>query len=159
MTELPAGSRLWVFPLSSALTAAQEERLARALTEWIVTWKAHGSSVSGGFELYRSRFVLVAATEEQVQVSGCSIDSLFRQVQQMLAEIAVPLADMSSIFYLEGAVVKQVSRSEFKALAADGAVSETTIVFDCSLQHLDRFRDGAFELPVSACWHKQLLPK
>jgi hypothetical protein len=53
--------------------------------------------------------------------------------------------------------VQSVTRPVFRALAADGAVSSDTPVFDTAITTASAWRT-AFEKPARDSWHARLLP-
>ncbi len=157
LKQLPAHSRVWVFALAQTLSEEQAASLGAQVKAFLASWDSHGAQVAGSYAISHGRFLLVAADQDTCSVSGCSIDSLYRAVQEMLASNALQVANVSDVFFLEDNVVQQVSRAEFKALAAEGKVRADTLVFDTSIQNLASVYDEKWILPRSDSWHEKLL--
>jgi len=157
MQSLPEHSRLWVFPLKEALSNEKTLELSKAMTAFLASWDSHGAQVFGAFTVSHDRFLVVAADQEASSVSGCSIDSLFRTVSELLQSQSLEIANLSDIFYLDGESVRQVSRAEFKTLSTEGKLNEETLVFDTSIQKLTDYQSGKWLIPRKNSWHERLL--
>ena len=157
LAELPGSARLWVFTLSRELSPEDRESIEHRLRKFVSEWTAHGARVGGAFEIRYDKFILVAADEEVAAVSGCSIDSLFRSVRASLSEIGVSTSDLAMIAYRHGDRVCEVSRAEFKELAARGEVGPDTTVFDHTINTVDSLRRGKWETRAADSWHNAYL--
>jgi len=158
LNDLPESARLWVFSSRDPLDDEACRKVNEGLSKFIATWKAHGSAVSGAFEIRERKFILVAADIEVVQVSGCSIDSLFRSVKEIIDALELALSDVANVFYRADNTVIELTRPGFKSSFLKGEISEDTLVYDPSIQTVGDLKRGKFELPVSESWHAQLLP-
>lgn len=147
-------SRLWCFAAAEQFTPAQEQVVCEKLAAFVMSWKSHGTPVSGAFEIRYSRFILVAA--ENTEVSGCSIDSLTREVKAAIESAGVTTADLAMIYYRSGDGIKQVTRDEFAELRASKQVTDETVVIDPTVGRIDAYRSGAWELPLAKSWHVRL---
>jgi hypothetical protein len=154
---IPDDARVWIFPLAHPLSSAQLGVLTGALNVFLGEWNAHGAAVDGAYFVSHSRFLVVAADPNSAQVSGCSIDSLFKLVHSTLEKLQLEMADLSDVYYLDGRDVQQVSRAEFKQLASDGVVTPATQVFDTSIQTVAEFRANKWVVKRSDSWHERLV--
>lgn len=159
LENLPEGSRLWVFPSKERLDAETQAQLGVTLQGFVEQWKAHGKGVVGAYGFEYERFVLVGASPTGAEVSGCSIDSMFRAVSEALSEKGLSAAEFTQVFILDGDSVRELTRSEFIAEALAGEITEQTLAFDTTLDSIDSYREGRWLLPVANSWHQQLIKK
>ena len=70
-------------------------------------------------------------------------------------EIGVTLVDHAPVRFRDGTEILTLSRTEFRALAADGGIRPDAPVFDTSLTRVEQARAGALERPATETWHGQ----
>ncbi|MFN8389023.1 MAG: hypothetical protein U0136_01885 [Bdellovibrionota bacterium] len=155
-STLPADSKVWVFALSTSLAETDRPAIEKALKEFTGQWKAHGKSVAGDGTLMYDRFLIIAADPNVSEVSGCSIDSMFRGVKAIVNSVGADLADFAQIYYRDGESIESVTRAAFKDLKQKGVVHDGTIVFDNSVTSLALLKSGKWELPLAESWHARL---
>ena len=161
--SVPEDSRVWIFGASTDFTEAQIARARELLDSFMSEWNAHGAQVIGEYAILESRFIVVSASSAGAQTSGCSIDSMARTVRNGLAEVGVQFADLSDIFFRDpnldnSAAVRTMNRSDFSKLVASGEITDSTMVFDPSVQSLSEFKQR-WERPFAESWHAQLFPR
>jgi hypothetical protein len=156
---LPDTARLWIFPATRPLSAAEGERVLAETDAFIAGWTAHGVPLTAARDLRHDRFLMVAADEEAAGVSGCSIDALVRRMDRLGSTLGVALGvdlvEHGPVAYLDGAEINQVPRHRFAALAASGSVTLDTIVFDNTITRVGDVRSGRWERPAGDAWHRR----
>ena len=152
-TQLPDGSRLWVFAASRPLVADEQASLLQAVDAFLDEWQAHRVPLDCARDFRYGQFLIVGADEEAAGVSGCSIDSLVRTMKTLGQRLGVELIDHASVFYRDDRGVRRVSRDEFAQSATDGAVTPATIVFDNTVSTAGALRGGRWEAPAAETWH------
>ncbi len=153
LKHLPDTARVWVFTTAAPLAAEQSAAAGRVLGAFVGDWRSHGAPVTGGYDLIENRFVVIAADETANDVSGCSIDGMFRTVAEALARAGVPLADTADIAFRDDTGVRVIDRPAFARLVREGIVTDETPVFDHTVKTLGDIRAGKWERPLSAAWH------
>lgn len=155
---LPPDARLWVFGSGRALTLDEAELLTETLNRFIERWTAHSADLTAAFELVEDRFILVAVDETRVAASGCSIDTLIRQLGELEGALGIELLNGRLVWYRDasGAIVS-CDREGFRRLGMEGQIDGGTGVFDLTLDRLEDWRSGAFERPAAETWHARLL--
>lgn len=157
--RLPDDARLWVFAAARPLDDEHQRALVSHADAFLARWAAHGAPVVGGRELRHGRFLLVGADERATGVSGCSIDTLFRTLGQLEAQMGVPMRDGSLVYYRdEAGEIQAEPRPAFRRRAAAGGVTEDTIVFDNTIGTVGELRAGAWEKPLRESWHARAFP-
>lgn len=155
--NLPDSSRVWVFGSERALTAEGEKALLKGVDEHLVHWKAHGAPLTVSREWRDGRFLVVGVDQSAAGATGCSIDGLFRVLQQLEGEVGASMVTGGRVFYRDSrGAVQATSRGEVTALARDGVISNDTVIFDTSLTDLGTWR-ASFERPAKDSWAAGLL--
>ncbi len=151
-------SRVWVFAADPALDEDRSRQLLTLVDDFLRQWTAHGAPLTCGREWRDGRFLVVGVDQNATAyASGCSIDGLHRALAGFEKQTGASLLSRDRVFYRAAAgEVRSVSRDEFAALSASGAIGPDTTVFDTSISSLGEWRQR-FELPASASWHRALL--
>lgn len=152
LSRLTDEARLWVFGVSPALDAGQQQRVFERVDPFLDSWAAHGNPILAARGVLHGSF-LVIAVEKTAETSGCSIDRLFGTLQQLERDLGVSILDPSRVFFRHGdGRVDAMSRSEFRE-RGEGK----TIVFDTTAAVLGSIRTGAWERPATDSWHRELI--
>jgi hypothetical protein len=157
-SSLPDSSRIWIFPADRKLSPEESRELLATLDSYLANWEAHGAPVRGARELRYDQFVIIAADPEVTAPSGCSIDDMTRAIKAASAKFHVDFFSPMKVFYKSSDDVRVTTRSEFRALANQGAINEETTVFDNAITSLADLRAGKWELPAGESWHKTFFP-
>ncbi|MDQ4023972.1 MAG: hypothetical protein M3217_00555 [Actinomycetota bacterium] len=154
--SLPDSSRIWVFGSDRAVTGEAAEQLLAEVDRFLHDWRAHGEPLRCGRLWMDNRFLVVGVDQSTANASGCSIDGLFRVLQQLERTIGARLVGGGRVYYRDHAGVPQcVSRAELDALVARGEVGPNTAVFDTSITDLGEWR-AKFEQPAKKTWVGEL---
>ncbi len=153
---LPDSARVWVFASDSPLAGAAADTLLAAVDQFLAGWKAHGVPLRGARDWRDDRFLAIGVDVTAENASGCSIDGLFRELQQLEHVIGSRLVGGGRLFYRAADDIVTVSREEFAARANRGDIDASTPVFDTTLTDAARWR-AKFEVPAGAAWTASLL--
>lgn len=149
---LPDSARIWVFASDRELSGASADMLLAAVDQFLAGWRAHGVPLHCGRQWRDNRFLAVGVDVNEENASGCSIDGLFRALQQLQGEIGAQLVGGGRVFYRSrGGAVETTSREDFSARAKRGDVTPATPVFDTSLTDAGAWRTR-FEQPAGLGW-------
>ena len=155
--SLPSDARLWVFAASDRVTGEHAARLLAAVDEWLSEWKAHGEPLTCARDWRHDRFLAVGVDQSTAGASGCSVDALFRVLQDLQKSLGTTLVGGGRVFYLDrGGEVRAASRREFAASAAAGDVDAETTVYDTSVTSAAVYR-ASFERRAGDSWHRDWL--
>jgi len=152
--SLPDDARLWVYASAAPLSAPKASALTEHLQTFFATWSSHGRPVQGALRIQDQRFLLVAATLPDGDISGCGIDAAVHAIDEAASALGIQWVPALDVVYrdAEGAV-RDASRSAFRALAHEGVVTAETPVFDMSLSTVGALRSGEFEQRAGDSWH------
>ncbi|MEO8624955.1 MAG: hypothetical protein ABI625_27975, partial [bacterium] len=139
--SLPDASRVWVFGSDKPLSDEGTKALLDGVDHHLEDWKAHGAPLTVSREWRDGRFLVVAVDQSTAGATGCSIDGLFRVLQQLEREVGASLVGGGRVFYRDDhAVVQSTSRAEIATLAGTAVITKDTVVFDTALTDLGTFR-------------------
>jgi hypothetical protein len=154
---LPDASRVWVFGSDRALRNGDAERLLGEVDRFLGQWKAHGVPLTCARDWRDEHLLTVGVDSTRESASGCSIDGLFRVFQGIERPLATRLLGGGRVFYRDAAGrVQCVARDRLRELAATGAVTDATPVFDMGLTTAGEWR-ARFEAPAAETWIGALL--
>ena len=145
------GSRVWQFAANRALIEEEEMQLRAALHTFVAQWQAHGKELTASADVFHAGIVLVAIDEQAELPSGCSIDKVFRLLQQWGDEnnvdffnrliITVPFCNSCKVFDQEQA----------KMAVKAGDLKGDHLVVDAMIQTLNEIRSNWY-IPFSQSW-------
>jgi hypothetical protein len=148
---LPDSARIWVFASDREIAGAPADTLLAAVDRFLADWRAHGAPLHCAREWRDDRFLAVGVDVAAENASGCSIDGLFRTLQQMQREIGAQLVGGGRVFYRGAAGIETTSREEFAERVKRGDVTAATPVFDIGLTDAANWRTR-FEQPAGLAW-------
>jgi hypothetical protein len=153
--SLPDSARVWVFASDKPLSGAGADTLLAAVDRFLSEWKAHGVPLRAARDWRDARFLAVGVDVTAENASGCSIDGLFRTLQQLEREIGSTLVGGGRVFYRTRAGIETASREQFAERVKEGEVGRETPVFDTSVTAAAAWRTR-FEAPAGVGWTARL---
>jgi hypothetical protein len=157
-SDLPSDARLWVFGASRRLSDIEQAKLLSAVDAYLAQWKAHGMPLTTGRELREARFLLIGVDQHTAGASGCSIDALYRTLQQLEQALGTAIVAGGRVFW-RGAdgEVQGGTRDQFVVAATNGAMTRESVVFDTNVTTMAQL-ETVFERRVAESRHGELLP-
>lgn len=151
---MPDEARLWIYAADRPLSARDQQALKQTLDNFTGDWSSHGRSVQGAIAIVEDRFLLLSATVEDGDISGCGIDASTRAIEEAAQEAGFTWLPALKILYRDAeGTVQHCSRQDFKALAKRGDITAQTPVFNTNLTTVGELRAGQFEQPAGQSWH------
>lgn len=145
--DLPDSARLWVFASDRQLRPDESKALLAEVDAWLDQWKAHGAPLRSAREWREDQFLAIGVDPTTEQASGCSIDALFRSLQQLGTRFGTSLVAGGRVFYRDASGAPRMApRSEVQR-----EITMDTTVFDTSLTDAGAYR-ARFERPASETW-------
>ena len=155
---LPDSSRVWVFGADKSIPEDGVTQLLDEVDHYLADWKAHGAPLTVAREWRDGRFLVVGVDQGTEGATGCSIDGLFRLLQDVEKKVGANLVGGGRVFYRDDhAAVQAVPRAAVEGLVNSGAITKDTVVFDTALTDLGTWR-ACFERRAKDSWVKELLP-
>jgi len=154
--NLPNNSRVWIYQAEREFNQKEIEIIATKAEEFINSWTRHGDNLKGSFTIKYNQFLVLAVDESFNNVSGCSIDSSVRFVQQLEEELQLDLMNKMNITFKDNETINLVKLSDFQQFAKDKKISLETIVFNNMVNTKEDFENN-WEVPAKQSWHKRFL--
>jgi hypothetical protein len=156
---LPDDARVWIFGAAAPVDDVDEKRLLAAADAYLLQWKAHGHPLTSAREWRDERFLVIGVDQRTEGASGCSIDGLFRTLQGLERAIGTSLVGGGLVYFRDAQGLRHaISRAEFEKLAATGAVTAGTTVYDTTVTTAGDYR-SRFERSAGEGWHAALLAR
>ena len=154
-SEMPDTARVWIYGSARALSEAEAVLLGDHLAHFIEQWTAHKRELAVAWELRHRQFVFIAVDERMMGASGCSIDSMVRNLSDLGQKMKTDMAGthLKVFFRAQDGEIQCVDRTEFKQLVRNEQMNEQTIVFDNTVQTVGEIRAGKWEVPFKNSWH------
>lgn len=148
---LPDSARVWVFASDKPLAGAPADTLLAAVDQFLSGWRAHGVPLRCARDWRDDHFLAIGVDVNEENASGCSIDGLFRTLQQLQREIGAQLVGGGRVFYRTGSGVAMSPRDEMGMRVSRGEITAATPVFDTSITDAGAWRER-FESPAGISW-------
>ncbi len=153
--ELPANSRVWIYPLSRPLSADEEKNTEAALVEFIRQWQAHGKDLKASCRIALHRFIVLAADETFCAPSGCAIDRSVQAVNQIAGSGGLEIMDRGHIFFVLNNTIQAIPVQEIKKSLENGIWNAETPVFDTTVTMRHEFMNNP--MPARNTWLNRYL--
>lgn len=129
--QMPSEARVWIYTGSELFTTGQSVEIQKDIETFVEEWLSHKRIVKGSGVILGGRVICLAADENDVDVSGCSIDSSVRFIKSLETKYGVNCFDRSLMVYKSGEDEYQVL--DFRKIASNvesGVLDEDTLVFN-----------------------------
>ena len=127
---LPDSADCWVYASDRPLDTEEVRLLEGLFQSFEREWSSHGRKVVGACQVVDARVVVVAASVQQGDISGCGIDKSLHLLQDVAASRGFSWVSALQIVYRDSSGQLQVSsRKAFREEAAAGRVNEDTWIF------------------------------
>ena len=155
--NLPDEALLWIHTTDAPIDEAARAEVLKVVRAFISSWTSHQRPVVAETQFLHDKFLLVCAHIPGGDVSGCGIDKLMHQLEDIQSDRPWSWIDSLRVVYrTETNAIADISRGEFRDLVTSGEISAETVVFDTSLHSLSDLRSGGFERRAKNSWHGQV---
>lgn len=154
--NLPQDSKIWIFQSSRNFNEAEITDIEKMLDSFMQEWNAHGAALTAAYAIPYDRFIVLAADENKVPASGCSIDSMTRQIKALEEKYNFGLLNRMLVSYKVEDEIITLPLSEFKQKVKNNEIPDEASVFHNGITRLSDFEES-WELPLGESWVKNLL--
>lgn len=154
--NLPNDSRVWIYQADREFTREEIQLIAIKAEAFINQWTRHGDDLKGSFTIKYNQFLVLAVDESFNNVSGCSIDSSVRFVQELEKELQLDLMNKMNITFKDNEHINVVKLLDFQRFAKAQKITPETIVFNNMVTTKEDFENN-WEVPAKQSWHKRFL--
>ena len=155
-SSLPNNSRVWIYQSDREITIEEIEYISAKAILFIDKWTRHGDDLKGSFTIKYNQFLVLAVDEGFNSVSGCSIDSSVRFVQELEKELDLDLMNKMNVSFKNDENINTVKLSDFQKFAKENKITSETIVFNNLVATKEDF-ETKWEVPAKLSWHKRFL--
>jgi hypothetical protein len=154
--NLPNNSRVWIYQSDREFNNKENDIISTKAIEFINSWTRHGDNLKGSFTIKYNQFLVLAVDESFNNVSGCSIDSSVRFVQELEKELNLDLMNKMNITFKDDDTINLVKLADFQKFAKEQKITSETIVFNNMVNTKEDFENN-WEVPAKQSWHKRFL--
>lgn len=155
-TNLPANSRVWIYQSERQFTIEEVEYICAKAILFIDNWTRHGDDLKGSFTIEYNQFLVLAVDENFNNVSGCSIDSSVRFIQELEKELKLDLMNKMNVSFKDGENINVIKLREFQEFVKEKKITASTVVFNNMVNTKEDF-ETKWEVTADKSWHKRFL--
>lgn len=148
-------AKVWIYIADRNLNQEEVTAINRSGADFASQWLSHGREVKGEIAIIFDRVLIVAASEEAFQVSGCSIDKTVGWVRELGSKYQINFFDRFFTCVLKGNAVEGFNKEAFRAAVQKGYLNKDTLVFHSLAANLGELRRQPF-LPLADSWHARV---
>ena len=139
-------SKCWVFGFKNSPNSEQVQNISKMTNTYLQTWKSHGKAISSSHEVLENRFLVIVAQGS----SGCSIDSMRKEVSNILETNNVELSNFTDVFWRSKQEINCSNRQEFSNLVNQD--TEIDSVYDLSLSSVGSLKQNGLSKSYKDSW-------
>jgi hypothetical protein len=152
--NLPGHSRVWIFASNKLLSEAEIQDVSMLMNSFTAQWQSHGTQLIAAFELIHDSILIVAVDESVEPPSGCSIDKVFRLLNQTNIDffqrtlVWIPFCNSAKIITQEQAIL------QYK----NGDLNQESLVVNTLVDTLIQAREQLY-IPLKDSWIAQKITR
>jgi hypothetical protein len=151
---LPDSARIWIYQGNRAFTKSEQKILSEGLSSFLQRWTAHGNALNASFALLYDQFIVIGLDESAADASGCSIDSLVRNLQGLASTLTIDFFNRELIGFLQDQTVQLVPRNQVKDFLT--SVGGKVLTFNNLVSNVKAFHTD-WLVPAETTWLKRYL--
>lgn len=140
---------IWIYQLEKPLEPEQKAAINTSISDFIGTWKSHGDDVPSQATIEYDQFIVVRAQEGST--SGCSIDTMNREIREILQRMNLRPLESNYIFYRDDSgSIRHLDFRNMEVAIREGVLNKETVIFDSSIHTESDF--GRWEVRLGDSW-------
>ena len=151
--EFNDNSRAWIYQSSRLFTISEALHIEDMLNDLVANWKSHGTPVRAYANLLFGQFIILMVDEAATGVSGCSIDSSVRVIQQIEKEFKVEMFNWQNLAFVVKDRVQIIPRQQFNYALENNFITTDTLFFNNVVETKKELEEN-WLIPVSKSWLK-----
>jgi len=156
--NLPNNSRVWIYQSDREFNNKEVELIKEESEDFINQWTRHGDDLKGSFTIKYNHFLVLAVDESYNNISGCSIDSSVRFIQQLQNKLQLDLINKMNISFKDNNNINILKLSDFQRFIKEEKITPETIVFNNMINTKYGFENN-WEVSIMQSWHKRFFCK
>jgi hypothetical protein len=154
--QLPANARFWMFTSNRLLTQEEIASLNNELSLFVQKWTAHKQDLNASYSLIDDAILVVGVDESQTGASGCSIDSMTKEITRLAQQMNIDWLNRFSIVIKSSEGIMAANANSLKELFLAGKVNGQTLVSNSLLTSIDELQTSLY-LPIKDTWMNRYL--
>mgnify|MGYP000439304988 FL=1 len=154
--NLPNNSRVWIYQADREFSIEEVEYICAKAILFIDNWTRHGDDLKGSFTIKYNQFLVLGVDEGFNNVSGCSIDSSVRFIQELEKELRIDLMNKMNVSFKDGENINVVKLPDFQQLIKDKKITSKTTEINNMVNTKEDFENN-WEVNADKSWHKRFL--
>ncbi len=146
-------SRVWIYQASRLFTLSEALHIEDMLNDLVTNWKSHGTPVKGYANLFFGQFIILMADEAATGVSGCSIDSSVRIIQQIEKQFSVEMFNWQNLAFVVKDKVQVIPRQQFNYAIENNFITPDTLFFNNVVNNKTELKNN-WIIPIKESWLK-----
>lgn len=156
--ELKESSRIWIFQANRKLNQQEKNTISEVLKNFTSQWKAHNNPLNSSFTIDNDLHLVIGVDLSVNEATGCSIDALTHQIQQLGRMLDIDFFDRKAIAYEDAEAVEVVHFANLKKAVDEGDIQEQTLIYHNLIQSKGEMQDN-WRVPAKESWIKRYLGK
>lgn len=153
--NLPESARIWIYQTDRPFTPEEADLVKARISTFLEKWTAHGNTLHASVEIRHNHFIIIGLDESLSGASGCSIDSLFRDLSTLSNEMDVAFFNRDLIAFFINNEVRLIPRSGLKAFFLEEGVQIMTFN---NLVNTKGSLSSEWLIPAGLSWLKRYMP-
>ena len=154
--QLPDHARFWIFTSNRFLTQKEIASLNNELSLFVQKWTAHKQDLNASFSLMDDAILVVGVDESQTGASGCSIDSMTKEIFRLSQQMNIDWLNRFSVVIKSSEGNRAVNANDLKQLFSEGKINEQTLVSNSLLSAFGEVKTHLY-LPIKDTWMSRYL--
>jgi hypothetical protein len=146
-------SKVWIYQANRLFTISEALQIEEMLHSLVAHWKSHGTPVKGYANLFFGQFIILMADEAATGVSGCSIDSSVRIIQQIEKQFGVEMFNWQNLAFIVKDKVQVIPRQQFSYALENNFITPQTLFFN-NIVADKKDLEKNWIIPINESWLK-----
>ncbi|MAD59715.1 MAG: hypothetical protein CMB81_05240 [Flammeovirgaceae bacterium] len=152
--NLTQEARCWIYILKSPLTNTLVKELNFELERICDSWVSHGKTINSNYKIIDKQFIILFAEENDV--SGCSIDSINKEIMRISNVLGISLNPNSKIGIFKKEIIHFYDKNEIIDLIRKNEISFSTIMVNTTVRNKNEF-ESSWKIQIKDSWLKTFL--
>ncbi len=154
---LNGDSHVWVYQSNRSFTMHEALQIEELLSNFIKSWKSHGTPVKGFANVFFGQFIVFIADESASGISGCSTDSSVRLVKNIEKDFNVDMFDRQLHAFIVNERIQMIPLSQINNSLEEGLITANTLYFNNTILTKSELLTH-WIVPVKESWLAKRVP-
>ena len=143
-------SRTWIYQSNRLFTLSEALQIEQILQDFTNQWVSHKETVKGYANLLFGQFIIIMA-DDNVNVSGCSIDSSVRLIKDIEKRFNVSMFERTTLAFVVKEKVELIPIGQLNYAITNGFITADTVYFNNTILTKKELLEN-WMIPVKSSW-------